>query len=322
MSTQPLFATAFRSRFAMRRSFTPPDSADAKIRHAATSRIAVRAMKLLLPGMLFIAVSPVRADHTEKHFKVEARPVITLHNPNGTVVVKAWSKPEVMVIATRATDQVEVDATQTANRVDIMTHPVSDAAVIGSADSRADFEIRVPEDAELQIHDDSGAVSVNSVLGDMNVETVGAGVDLTDDAGYLSVKTIDGSFQCLRCAGRIEVSSISGNFKLVDLRSYQVRAQTSRGNILFSGEFMPNGMYEMKNYSGVIEVRFSPGDSFDLSATSLKGRVNNEANLSPPNHPQHFYSRFGNSLFGSFNSGRAKVELSSFDGTINILKRN
>jgi hypothetical protein len=81
-------------------------------------------------------------------------------------------------------------------------------------------------------------------------------------------------------------------------------------------------MYEMKNYSGVIEVRFSPGDSFDLSATSLKGRVNNEANLSPPNHPQHFYSRFGNSLFGSFNSGRAKVELSSFDGTINILKRN
>jgi DUF4097 and DUF4098 domain-containing protein YvlB len=257
----------------------------------------------------------------EKHFKVDARPEITLHNPNGTVVVKAWSKPEVMVIATRATDQVEVDATQTGNRVDIMTHPVSDGAV-ASADSRADFEIRVPEDAELQIHDDSGAVSVNSVLGDMNVETVGAGVDLSDDAGYLTVKTIDGAFQCLRCAGRIEVSSISGNFKLVDLRSYQVRAQTSRGNILFDGEFMPNGMYEMKNYSGVIEVRFSPGDSFDLSATSLKGRVNNEAKLSPPNHPQHFYSRFGNSLFGSFNSGRAKVELSSFDGTINILKRN
>ncbi len=110
MNTQPLFATAFRSRFAMRRSFTAPDSADAKIRHTATSRVAVRAMKLLLPGLLLIAVSPARADHTEKHFKVEARPVITLHNPNGTVVVKAWTKPEVMVIATRATDQVEVDA--------------------------------------------------------------------------------------------------------------------------------------------------------------------------------------------------------------------
>jgi DUF4097 and DUF4098 domain-containing protein YvlB len=275
----------------------------------------------LLPGLLLLGVSAAGADQMEKHFKVAPRPQITLHNPNGTVTVKAWSKDEVMVVATRASDQVEVDATQTGNRVDIMTHPVSDAAV-DSGSARADFEIRVPEDAELQLHDDSGAVSVNSVLGDMNVETVGAGVDLTDDAGYLTVKTIDGSFTCLRCAGRIEVSSISGNFKLVDLRSYQVRAQTSRGNILFNGEFMPNGMYEMKNYSGVIEVRFSPGDSFDLSATSLKGRVNNEAKLAPPDHPQHLYSRFGNSLFGSFNSGRAKVELSSFDGTINILKRN
>jgi DUF4097 and DUF4098 domain-containing protein YvlB len=256
----------------------------------------------------------------EKHFKVDAHPEITLHNPNGTVTVKAWTKSEVMVIAIRASDQVEVDATQTGNRVDIMTHPASSNTAFG--DLRADFEIRVPEDAELQIHDDSGTVTVNSVLGDMNVETVGAGVDLSDAAGYLTVKTIDGSFQCLRCAGRIEVSSISGNFKLVDLRSYQVRAQTSKGNIVFNGEFLPNGMYEMKNYSGVIEVRFSPGDSFDLSATSLKGRVNNEAKLSPPDHPQHFYSKFGNSLFGSFNSGRAKVELSSFDGTINILKRN
>jgi DUF4097 and DUF4098 domain-containing protein YvlB len=260
------------------------------------------------------------ADHIEKHFKVDAHPVITLHNPNGTVTVKAWSKSEVMVIATRASDQVEVDSSQTGNRVDIMTHPLN--ASTSPDVMRTDFEIRVPEDAELQLHDDSGAVSVNSVLGDMNVETVGAGVDLADAAGYLTVKTIDGPFQCERCAGRIEVSSISGNFRLTDLRSYQVRAQTSKGNILFSGEFLPNGMYELKNYSGVIEVRFSPGDSFDLSATSLKGKVVNEAKLSPPTHQQHFYSKFNNSLFGSFNAGRARVELSSFDGTINILKRN
>ena len=79
---------------------------------------------------------------------------------------------------------------------------------------RADFEINVPEDAELQIHDDAGGVNVANVLGDMNVETVAAGVDLEDAAGYLTVKTVGGSFQCVRCAGRIEVSSISGNFRL------------------------------------------------------------------------------------------------------------
>jgi DUF4097 and DUF4098 domain-containing protein YvlB len=316
MNTQPIYLQPhpsgpldrqFRSRFNRRRGRKTGRSARWK------------AAGLIVPGLLLVSVAPARADHVEKHFKVEARPVITLHNPNGTVTVKAWTKQEVMVIATPATNQVEVDTEQTGNRVDIMTHPVSDD--VSPNDLRADFEIRVPEDAELQIHDDSGAVSVNSVLGDMNVETIGAGVDLSDAAGYLTVKTIGGSFQCLRCAGQVEVSSISGSFRLMDMRSYHVRAQTSKGNILFNGEFIPNGMYQLKNYSGAIEVRFSPGDSFDLSATSLKGRVNNEAKLIPPTH-QHFYSRFGNSLFGSFNSGRAKVELSSFDGTINILKRN
>jgi DUF4097 and DUF4098 domain-containing protein YvlB len=276
-----------------------------------------KAAGLLIPGLLLC--SAASADRIERHFKVEAHPVITIHNPNGTVTVRAWTKSDVMVVAKRATTEVEVDAEQTGNRVDIQTRQVADTA--SPDDMRTDFEISVPEDAELQIHNDSGGVNVSNVLGDMNVETIAAGVDLEDTAGYLTVKTVGGAFQCLRCAGRLEVTSISGNFKLIDLRSYYVRAQTSEGNILFNGSFLPNATYVLKNYSGAIEVRFSPGDSFDLSATSLKGKVHNEANLTPSSH-HHFIPRFGNALFGSYNSGRARVELNSFDGTINILKRN
>ncbi|MDE3109984.1 MAG: hypothetical protein KGL02_08590, partial [Acidobacteriota bacterium] len=131
-----------------------------------------------------------------------------------------------------------------------------------------------------------------------------------------------GAFQCMRCAGRLEVSSISGSLRFMDTRSYHVRAKTSTGNILFDGEFLPNGMYHLRNYSGNIEVRFSPADSFDLSATSLKGAVHNEAKLAPPPHADRWNAKYGNSLFGTFNTGRAKVELTSFDGTINIVKRD
>ncbi len=276
-----------------------------------------KAAGLLIPGLLLC--SAASADRLERHFKVEAHPVITIHNPNGTVTVRAWTKSDVMVVAKRATTEVEVDAEQTGNRVDVQTRQVADTA--SPDDLRTDFEISVPEDAELQIHNDSGGVNVSNVLGDMNVETIAAGVDLEDTAGYLTVKTVGGAFQCLRCAGRLEVTSISGNFKLIDLKSVYVRAQTSEGNILFNGSFLPNATYVLKNYSGAIEVRFSPGDSFDLSATSLKGKVHNEANLTPSSH-HHFVPRFGNALFGSYNSGRARVELNSFDGTINILKRN
>jgi hypothetical protein len=157
----------------------------------------------------------------------------------------------------------------------------------------------------------------------MSVETVAAGVALQDVAGYLTVKTVGGSFECLRCAGRIDVSSISGNFKLVDTRSKHVHAQTSTGNILFAGEFLPDGDYRLRNYSGVIELRYAPGDSFDLSATSLKGRVNNQARLIPPSHSFRADLRGGNALFGTYNTaGHARVDLTSFDGTINIVKRD
>jgi len=285
--------------------------------NASRKTAALVVPSLLICGMASATPPPRRQ---EQHFKVEAHPVVTIHNPNGTITVKAWTKAEVMVISTRASDYVEVDAEQMGNRVDVSTHAAADN--VAPDDMRADYQINVPEDAELQIHDDSGEVNVANVLGDMNVETVAAGVDLEDSAGYVTIKTVGGSFQCTRCAGKLEIASISGNLRLTDIHSFHVHAQTSTGNILFSGEFLPNGIYRLKNYSGVIEVRFTPADSFDLSATSLKGKVFNEAMLTPKSHQQQFYSRFGNSLFGTFNAGRAKVELTSFDGTINILKRD
>src|ERR1700734_919491 len=200
---------------------------------------------LAVPGLLLcsaVSAGPIRH---EQHFKVAAHPIITIHNPEGLITVKAWTKAEVMVISMPASTEVEVDAEQMGNRVDVSTRAVSDSVAPG--DMRADFQINVPEDAELQIHNDAGSVNVANVLGDMNVETVAAGVDLEDTSGYLTVKTVGGSFQCVRCAGRIEVSSITGNFRLTDLRSYHVRAQTSTGNILFDGEFLPNGIYHLKN---------------------------------------------------------------------------
>lgn len=282
------------------------------------TRSAKAKAAFLIPGLLAVAALPAWGRHYEKHFKVEAHPVVSIHNPSGRIVIKAWTKQEVMVMADHASDAIDVAADQTANRIDIMTRQVS--STVAPDDLQADFQVNVPEDAELQIHDDAGSVSVSNVSGDMSVETIQAGVGMADTAGYMTVSTVGGPFQCLRCAGRIEVKSISGNILLDDLRSVDVRAQTSTGTIIFNGQFLPNGSYHLKNYSGAIEVRFSPVDSFDLTATSLKGKVNNEAKLEPSRHG--FLPRIGNSLIGTFNAGRARVEATSFSGTINILKRN
>lgn len=270
--------------------------------------------------LLLGAVSPLYAHHLEKQFAVQSHPLITLHNPSGTVTISSWDKPEVMVVADHGSEKIEVDAEQNGNRVDVVTHLLSES--ISPEELRANYVITVPEDSELQIHNDSGAVGVSKILGDMNVETVAAGVDAEDIGGYLVVQTVGGAFACMRCTGRIEVHSISGDVRLVDDHSSSIFAQTSTGNIVLDGDFLPNGIYRLKNYSGAINVQFSPGDSFDVSATSLYGKVDNQAKLIPPSHPNQRPPRYSRSLFGSFNQGRAKLELSSFNGTINIHKRD
>jgi hypothetical protein len=78
----------------------------------------------------------------------------------------------------------------------------------------------------------------------------------------------------------------------------------------------------MRNYSGTIDVRFSDQNSFDVRATSLYGLVVNQAPVVQDTHrvapPPPSMAR---SLVGSVNQGLARVELSSFNGTIKISKR-
>ena len=272
-----------------------------------------------LTALLLAAPAGAQTRKIEKHFTVTDTPVVILQNPSGKVQVKSWDRHEVMVVAQNTNDKTEIDMEQVANRIEITTQAVG--ANSPSEDTRADLTVTVPTESALQVHTDSGNVSVDTVHGNMSFDTVAADLALQDVEGYLVTKTLNGSLICTRCAGELDANSISGNIQLLQPAMDNVRVQTSSGNILFDGSFASRGVYVLKNYSGQIEVRFSPGDSFDLSATSLKGKVHNEANLSPSTH-HHLAARVGNALFGTYNSGRARVELNSFDGTINILKKD
>lgn len=76
--------------------------------------------------LLLGAFSPLYAHHLEKQFTVQSHPLITLHNPSGTVTISSWAKPEVMVVADHGSEKIEVDAEQNGNRVDVVTHLLSE----------------------------------------------------------------------------------------------------------------------------------------------------------------------------------------------------
>jgi Toastrack DUF4097 len=279
-------------------------------------------------SVLLLATPAAAQTHRwEKTFTVDAKPVVILRNPSGRIHVKASDRNEVVVSAQLSDSRVVVDAEQADNRVELaaqLTGPQGPSPT----DLRADFEITVPIEAELQVRTDSGSVVVESVHGDMSFDTVAADVALQDVEGILVIKSVGGSLVCTRCAGRLDATSISGNFTLLQPLLNHVRLQTSSGNIFFDGDFLNRGIYVMKNYSGTIDVRFSDQNSFDVHATSLYGQVLNQASVVPDARRSTSQTpRMARSLVGSVNStnavtrGQARVELSSFNGIIKISKR-
>jgi len=286
------------------------------------SKLRTQAAAWVLSGILLLAAAPAAfAHHVDKKFDVTMRPVVAVRNDNGRVTVRAWQKNQVQVVADHASEKVEVDVDQRGNRIDIVTHVLNQS--VTPEELKADFEISVPEETELQIKNDAGTVAVFRVSGDMTFETVLSNVRLEEVAGYLVVKTVSGSLECVRCAGRLELSSISGNLRLFQPVSSNVRAQTYSGSIFFDGDFLPGGTYVLKNHRGPIEVMYTDSDSFELRATSIYGKVEQEPSLmlKPPTHVRRVEPGISNSLIGTYNSGTARVELTSFSGTISIRKR-
>jgi len=283
---------------------------------------------LVAAAFLCLGVSASAAgqqgQHLEKRFTVSARPVVVIHNvANGRIEVKSSKNAEVIVLASQTSNKIGFDMEQAGERIDV-TATVLDAAA-QPRELEANLQLTVPEETELQLKTETGLIYVEQVMGDMTLESVAGDVHLKEVSGYIIVRTTEGSLVCTQCAGKLDFKSISGGAQVLQPALTNVSLFTTAGNILFDGDFVRTGLYTMKSGKGLVEVRFSGNDSFDLKAQTATGTVDNRAAayLKPDSHGvKHLMSKYTHGLFGSVGQGLAKVELSSYSGTIRILKRD
>jgi len=280
-------------------------------------------------GVLACAASVALAgpnNPQERHFAVKDRPVVILNNiVNGRIEVKSWKNQEVVVTSTFAPGKVAVDAEQVGDRIDINA-----TSLVTSSEPHeveANFQLMVPEQTELQLRTQTGLIYVEQVNGDMKLQSVAGDVHLKEVSGYIIVRTTSGSLVCTLCSGKLEFASISGGAQVLQPALSNVNLMTTTGNILYDGDFVRTGLYTMNSGRGLVEVRFSGTDSFDLNAQTYRGTVDNQAAdfLKPDTHGDKHHTtdtHLKHSLFGTVGQGLAKVELSSYSGTIRILKRD
>jgi DUF4097 and DUF4098 domain-containing protein YvlB len=280
----------------------------------------------LAAGAFLWAGSPAQAagEHTERHFAVTGRPVVVIQNvATGRIEVKSWKNSEVDVIVNRNSSKIGFEMEQAGDRIDVTANVFDPNAQ--PIELETSMQLSVPEETELQLKTQTGLIYVEQVMGDMTLESVAGDVHLKEVSGYIIVRTTQGSLVCTQCAGKLEFESVGGSAQILQPALNKVNLHTSFGNILFDGDFVRTGLYAMKSGKGLVEVRFSGNDSFDLNAQTTMGTVDNQAAafLKPDSHGvKRLASRFTKGIMGTVGAGLAKVELSSYSGTIRILKRD
>src|SRR5260370_23501375 len=284
--------------------------------------------RTMLPVLAVVALlcsgAAAAGQHFEKHFAVKNRPVVVIHNvDNGRIEVKSWKSAEVDVLASQTADKIGFDVEQGGDRIDV-TANILDASA-QPRELEASLQLTVPEETELQLKTETGLIYVEQVMGDMTLESVAGEVHLKEVSGYIIVRTTEGSLVCTQCAGKLDFKPISGGAQVLQPALTNVSLSTTSGNILFDGDVVRTALYTTKSVKRLAEYRFSGTDPFDRMAETHLGTVDNQASayLRPDSHGiMHRASKFTKGLFGTVGQGLAKVELSSYSGTIRILKRD
>jgi DUF4097 and DUF4098 domain-containing protein YvlB len=282
------------------------------------TKYATRAVAIgfIVAGTLFAQ------SRREYHFSVGPRAGISVTNPYGSISVKPSPNNAVVVNAVLHSDKVEVDNSQSGNRVDIESHLLSGA---DAESGRVDYELLIPVDASITLHSSNGSLHAEKLHGDVSLEGAGAAVDVHDISdAHVHVKTMNGAVSLANIQnGHVEVDSLSGDVTLNSVTGPLVQVVSTSGRINYTGDFGNSGEYRLTSHSGDIEATIPEWTSADVSARSVRGEVHDDIPLQPKSHTSFVMDK-GRAFAGTV--GRvamsSTVILRTFSGKIHLRKRS
>jgi DUF4097 and DUF4098 domain-containing protein YvlB len=277
-----------------------------------------RAVRFTVILVFAVAIAMAAETRKEYHFPVGAKASVTVTNPYGPVSVKPAAGNEVVVTAILHSDKVEVDQSQSGDRVDILSHLLPGA---NAENGRVDYEIEIPSDASITLHSSTGPLRAERLQGDVNVEGTTAIVEVRDVSNaHVHVRTMEGPVTLTNVRdAHVEITSVSGAVVLTDVTGRFVQVNSTSGGIRYDGDFGSGGEYVLTSHTGNIDAVAPAYASIDVTARSVKGQVVNDFPLEPKHTP--FTVKVGTAFAGIGGKAASSVRLLSFSGKIHFRKR-
>jgi DUF4097 and DUF4098 domain-containing protein YvlB len=250
---------------------------------------------------------------------------LDLSGVSGEVVIRAWDRDEVRVMADHSRrTEVEIRRSGATLRVE--------AAGSTGWTALADFEITVP--ARMGVSVDGmyvaadvegvdGRIEFSSIDGDLRVRGGSGRIDARAINGDVVIEDAQGEIHAVSAAqdvritnatGDVFVEAIAGRVLLENVRSERVEATAVGGEIRFVGALMDGGDYYFANHGGRILLELAPGANAVVSTSTFTSPIRIDYEGAPESMER------GRQEF-TLGSGSAQVEIESYAGPITIRTR-
>lgn len=286
-----------------------------------------------------------QTDRQTRTVKVGANGLIELRNIAGDITVTSGSGDSATIEITKvargsseadAREQlgiVTVDVVERAGRVEVSAkYPES-----RGRDRRRNINVstayRVTAPAGTRIKTDSisGSITVTGVRGDLALNTISGDIRIDRAGKVVNGQSISGNVELVSAEDdavvelsstsgnisargvkvrRLDLGSISGNVRGSDLQCDSATLHTMSGNVEYGGSLTSGGSYDFRTHSGDVRLTIAGATGFELQASTFSGEIRSGL-------PLRLEGRERNrSIRATYGDGRARVEASSFSGTI------
>lgn len=168
---------------------------------------------------------------------------VRVKSENGRVTVKGENRADVLVRACiRAWADSEAEADSLVKGVQIDTSSEIRATNTADKNMSVSYEIRVPNNTNLDLAIDNGRISINSVQGQINFKTANGRVSLYDVSGDVKGRTNNGRVS-VKLSGSayqgngLDVETGNGRVSLYMPSTYAANVEVGTGNGRFSSDF-------------------------------------------------------------------------------------
>jgi DUF4097 and DUF4098 domain-containing protein YvlB len=161
-----------------------------------------------------------------------------------------------------------------------------------------------------------GDIEVRNVMGEISLQSVEGDVTLQRSGGRLQVHSTDGEVTVVGFEGELYAESIDGDIQLEDIRSANVEAKTVDGDVFYDGTIADDGRYKLSTHDGDVMIALRGDVNATVSVATFEGEF--EADFPVQLEPGTQASRRFSFVIGN---GSARLELHTFDGDVQLLRR-